>query len=51
MFRGPLRSTPQGWVVLVCTFVYLVLALVLYFFESKRSFLPTEPRIAMSKAI
>ncbi|MES2832056.1 MAG: hypothetical protein V4695_08690 [Pseudomonadota bacterium] len=33
LFQGPLRSTPQDWVVLFCAFVYLVLALVLYIFE------------------
>lgn len=33
LFRGPLRSTPQGWVVLACAFVYAVLGLVFSFFE------------------
>lgn len=33
LFRGPLRSTPQGWVVLACPFIYAVLALIFGFFE------------------
>ena len=33
LFRGPLRSTPQGWVVLACTFLYALLALVVWMFD------------------